>query len=361
MGTRITSSNYKVKVSSSVTVCPRRTKLGGYLLAPANDNKGFATDGNFHLQAEATIDSDLDDMIALGAGWVRLSVDWSQVQAAGVSSFNWTADYAITSAISKGLKVLAAILFTPSFARLPGGNGDYKDAPVAAKYATFCGQAVTHYKALGVRHYEIWNEPNIPGFWYPVDAAHYTDCIQAAYPVMKAADPYCTVITGGLAPAPDSGGSVNPRTFLSSIYSEGGQGYFDGVGMHPYTQPSFPGQTEDWNPWYHMVQMRSTMVAQGDSAKRIWATESGAPTDGDPLAPENFVDEATQAEIIGTGFEVWSSYSWGGDGGDGAPLFVYMHRDLGTAQTTEQNFFGVRDNAGVVKPSASNFTSETYP
>jgi hypothetical protein len=129
--------------------------------------------------------------------------------------------------------------------------------------------------------------------------------LQDAYPKMKFVDPYCQVIVGGLSPAPnDPPNYIDPSTYLTSMYSAGAKNYFDAVGIHPYTQPSIPGAGEDWNTWTKMVNMRATMVAQNDSAKRMWITESGAPTNGD--LPTDYVTEAKHAELGGSGFVVWS-------------------------------------------------------
>jgi polysaccharide biosynthesis protein PslG len=247
------------------------------------------------------------------------------------------------------MKVLGTIVYTPAWARPSGTKATY--GPDPASYALFARRAVRHLSAMGVHTYEVWNEPNLSAFWTPApDARAYTRLLQAAYPAIKAADPRATVLTGGTAPAltdapsgglldflkPGGGTSIGPVEWLGQIYANGGRGFFDAVAHHPYCWPAMPGQVEAWSAWHQMYgsnpSLRSLMVSNGDGAKRIWATEFGAPTDG-PAGTH--VSEATQASMIARAYGVWRGYEWGG------PLFTYSGRDRGTSASTNQNFFGL--------------------
>jgi hypothetical protein len=226
------------------------------------------------------------------------------------------------------------IVFTPSWARPAGTTGHHPPDP--AQYAAFAKVAVQHYSALGVHAYEVWNEPNITNFWETPDAAAYTRVLRAAYPAIKSADPTATVITGGTAPAATNGTNIAPVDFLERIYANGGKGYFDAVGHHPYCWPALPGDAKDWSAWYQMygtaTSLRSVMVDNGDGAKQIWGTEFGAPTSG---PSGSYISEDAQATTLQRAWSLWSSYSWAG------PLMWYAGRDLGTSTTTRENFFGL--------------------
>jgi hypothetical protein len=75
------------------------------------------------------------------------------------------------------------------------------------------------------------------------------------------------------------------------------------------------------------------MTANGDSAKKIWGTEWGAPTGGP--SGSGFVSEAVQAAHITEAYRLFASYPWTG------PLFVYNFHDNGTDTSTKENFFGM--------------------
>jgi hypothetical protein len=297
---------------------------------------GISTGGTIQNQSARKVARDLDVIKEVGSRWVRIDINWAQIQAAGPTSYDWAPiDRVVQGATARGLKVLGLIVYTPAWARAAGTSHRY--GPDPAKYAAFVSEAVKHYAALGVHHYEIWNEANIAGFWEPrPDPAAYTQLLKAAYPAIKAADPQATVISAGTAPSYTDGTNYSPVDFLKAIYDNGGGGYFDAVGHHPYTMPAFPGEAYSWSPWWQMYgtspSLRSVMTDNGDAAKKIWATEYGAPTNG---PPGSYVSEATQANMIQSAYSLWREYDWGG------PLFTYQHRDLGTSRATRENFYGL--------------------
>ena len=88
------------------------------------------------------------------------------------------------------------------------------------------------------------------------------------------------------------------------------------------------------------------MIANGDGAKSIWATEFGAPTcTGDSTC----VSEAQQALTITNAYTLWRTYSWAG------PLISYMYQDTGTDQTNREDFFGFVRYDGTQKPAYAAF------
>src|SRR5262249_47468539 len=139
-------------------------------------------------------------------------------------------------------------------------------------------------------------------------------------------------ITSGMAPATDSPGySLAPATFLKGIYDHGGGGYFDAVGMHPYTAPHAATIEAPWSP---MVQTRDavypTMQSHGDGAKKIWGTESGSTTAGTVGVPES-----QQGPNIVLMLQTWFSHNWAG------PLFIYKLVDNGNDPNNWHDHFGL--------------------
>jgi hypothetical protein len=307
---------------------------------------GIAAGGSLQNEDATTQARDLSLDTAAGARWIRLDINWAQIQNGGPASYNWAPqDALIQRAEAAGLNVLGVILYTPAWARPARTGSNYGPSPSA--YATFASTAVAHYAAMGVHAYEVWNEPNTSNFWAPApDPAAYTALLRAAYVAIKGSDPNATVVTGGTAPAPTNATSYSPVDFLSAIYANGGGGYFDAVGHHPYCAPANPGDAQAWSAWYQMYgtspSLRSVMVANGDGDKKIWATEYGAPTNG-PAG--SFVTQAQQATMITRAYQLFASYPWAG------PLFFYQGRDQGTDTSTRENFYGFLNYDSTPKPS----------
>lgn len=284
----------------------------------------------------------LDSQKAMGAQIVRFDINWTSIQNGGPSSYDWGPFDAVVQGLNaRGMKALGMIAYTPAWAR-PAGTTD-KHAPTnVADYANFCEATARRYAPMGVHAWEVWNEPNLSAFFQPrPDVAKYTAMLKACYARIKAVDPSATVVTGGTAPAPACSTStcstLSPVQFLQGIYANGAAGSFDAVGHHPYSFPYAPSTVADWSAWYQMFgtnpSLRSVMTANGDSAKKIWGTEWGAPTGG--ASGSGFVSESVQAAHISEAYRLFASYPWAG------PLFVYNFHDNGTDANDRENFFGM--------------------
>jgi hypothetical protein len=296
----------------------------------------------------AQLNAELNDLVALHIGWIRIDFDWSVIQPTNSTSYNWTQyDQVIAAANARGIKVLGLIGYTPKWARGLGCTSEACPPANDDAFASFASAVVTRYASKGLHDWEIWNEPNNAAFWKPsANVAAYAELLEAAYPAIKAVDSSAFVITGGLAPETTSGGNIAPLDYLSQLYALGAQGYFDAVGFHPYSYPALPSHFAISNTWSQMgsttPSARSIMMDNGDSDKQVWITEFGAPTGG-PTG--SYVSELTQSEMISQAITLKESYPWAG------PLFIYSYQDLGTDTNTTENFFGIINYEGTMKPS----------
>lgn len=298
-------------------------------------------------ESDAGVAADFDRIHATGATWVRFDFDWSAVQANGRNAWDWSSvDRGVDAAKARGLNVLAVADYTPTWAR-PAGTNDKTPPTNPADYATFVRAAAARYGPLGVRNWEIWNEPNNPQFWGPTpDVAAYTTLLRQSYAAIKAVDPGATVMTGGTSPA---GGADAPLAWLQGIYANGGRSSFDAVAHHPYTgQPYGPSTIAPWNAFQQTLDLHNFMVSQGDANKRIWGTEAGAFTG----TSTNSIDEATQAQFVTQYLQDWNAWS-----SFTGPLFYYSVRDLGTDPTNREDNFGLVHNDGTAKPGLAAVTN----
>ncbi|WP_037139782.1 beta-galactosidase [Rhodococcoides fascians] len=290
---------------------------------------GFSSGAPFLLLDDATLSNELVAGREVGASWVRVVVNWAQIETApGV--FDWgNTDRVVDAARAQGYSVLAVVAGTPAWAQGPIPSLLPGAVPVDPNtYGAFAGAAAAH---LGNRvdSYEVWNEPNIPSFFAPVDAARYVGLLRAAYPAIHTADPGATVLSAGLATTIDTGAwTVAPVTFLQQMYAAGAGGFMDAVALHPYTFP-FTVENDPNGQWAQVDQAYGTMAANGDGGKKIWITELGAPTGNGPMA----VTEEAQATIIGSSLAQASRLPYVG------PVFVHALRDAGAdAFDSEQNY-----------------------
>jgi hypothetical protein len=212
----------------------------------------------------------------LGVGWVRLFMNWKDIEPAQ-GSFNeaFITDYAreVDSYRARGVKVLIVATSSPQWS---SGSLSGIGAPGApSHYAAFIGHVAA---ALpGVAAWEVWNEADGPVFWEngPNPVA-YAALLRAAYPVIKASNPNAIVLSTGLI--------ANDSEFLTQLYDNGAQGSFDAVAVHTDNAclvappDSFYRELDGRIGRYTFTGYREVhhvMELHGDGAKPIWMTELG--------------------------------------------------------------------------------------
>ena len=307
------------------------------------------------------MDSELNDAVQLGVGWVRLDLAWDDIQPVSQSSFNWSAfDRIVTEANARHLSLLPILDYTPGWAR-DSSCGSDKCAPAnPSQFAAFAAAAVSRYAPLGIHTWEIWNEPNITVFWQPApNPTRYVTLLKATSAAIRSIDPGATLVSGGLSPSATTGGNISPVDFLTAFCQQGGQQVVDAIGFHPYSFPVPPSYKADWNAWQQIADTPSNLAgvlaSHGAAGKKIWLTEYGAPTNGPGVgatssdlklgqSPDH-VDEALQATLA-TDSVAMASKSTNIDA-----LFWYSYQDLGTNAGNTENFYGVRRFNGTPKPA----------
>ena len=254
--------------------------------------------------SRAQMDRSVAQLREAGVRWARVNVSWSGGEPDGKGRYNegWLADidHAVRTARAAGIEVLMPISDgVPHWAsadpRKTASSWDKMWQPRSmADYGDFVRYVAARYRPLGVRAFEIWNEPNHPRFWPSgPNPAAYVPMLKAGHAAVKSVDPGATVVLGGL--------SKNDATYLAGIYANGGRAYFDVAAVHPYTGSVSP--TRCWNDasgkpaldaFCSLRNVRDVMVANGDTAKPIWLTEFGWSTSTGSYG----VDEATQARHL---------------------------------------------------------------
>jgi hypothetical protein len=226
----------------------------------------------------------------------------------------------------------------------------------ASAYAQKAQWAAQTFGPQGLYKIELGNEWNLHGFT-PALAVSYQ---KTAYAAIKSVCATCVVISNGLAEwGRYVDGQTNPVRFLELEYAAGLKGSFDELGWHPYLY------NDNWtaaqmlslvDPWSGMAQLgslapsaRALMIANGDGAKKITATEWGAPTDDAGDGFTGGVTPAEQANLMTQGIAWWKQQPWAGD------LIAYEYQDIADSSTDRECHFGLVDYDGTPKPALAAY------
>jgi SH3-like domain-containing protein len=270
----------------------------------------------------------------LGLRWAKWQVPWKDFEGSGPGQRNWPDDV-VNAFNGAGINLMASIVKAPQWAR--GGNPDMSvEGPPADPntYAAFVGAFAARYCGR-VQAIEVWNEQNLHYEWgnERLDAARYVRLLAAAYRAIKAACPSTIVVSG--APTPTGAlppAAVRDTTYLEQMYRAGLRSYSDAIGVHPsgYGNPpdvrfqdlqagnySRPSHVTDPSFYFRntMEQYRNIMVKYGDGGKRLWPTEFGWASSGNPVQGYEYAaynSEQQQGEYIVRAYDIMRNWGWVG-------------------------------------------------
>lgn len=265
----------------------------------------------------------------VGAGWIRIILQWHKIEPSS-GEYDWsTGDNAVQAASAAGLSILMCISGpAPVWAQPPGADPNAVGATPAdpAAFGRIARLIADRYKnAVGA--WEIWNEPNAPEFFTPVDVGRYAAILRQAYVNIHAAAPQSLVMSGGLS---SSNSGIEPVDFVRQLYAAGASDSLDAIALHPYTYP-FSITEDPLNRGAAVAQVHELMAARGEGGKKIWITEYGQATGTSQFA----VSGERQAEIL-VAFLQWAS-SLGYLG----PPFLFTSRDLSPDTSNADFNFGL--------------------
>jgi len=132
---------------------------------------------NAHVPADPILD---DIRHGLGLRWIRVDFDWFRIQPER-SRFDWGAtDRVVERSAELGLEVLATLAYTPPWASSRPARPAAGDPPAETRsWTDFVRAAVERYRG-GVRHFQFWNEPNVPETWNGTMVQYRTAILEPA-------------------------------------------------------------------------------------------------------------------------------------------------------------------------------------
>jgi hypothetical protein len=256
---------------------------------------GMDADGPLMEGEHGTPEEEWDLLAGSGAESVRIAVRWPAIQPfEAMPPYLKTVDTLVLAAASRGLRFLPVVHGTPHWAARNPSKGHASPPKRISDYTRLLRTLIRRYgprgtlwrehpevRALPVRDWQIWNEPNFRDFWskQPFPKT-FIPLMRAAYRTVHRADRGARVILAGMANHSWAG--------LERLYSAGGRGTFDAVALHPFTMK--PENV------IRLIEMaREVMHRHGDRRVPVWVTELAFP------AAKGKVDEPRGLETTQAG------------------------------------------------------------
>ena len=177
-------------------------------------------------------------------------------------------DRLVELARDRGVEILLPLGMSPAWASArPTEPSAYGRPGFAAEPADitdwrhFVESVVARYSGR-IRLFEIWNEPNVTGF-YTGSVEKMVRLCREAYAIIKRDDPDNVVVSPAAA-------TVNGVPWLDAFLSAGGADCFDVVGFHFYVEPGPPEAIPA-----AVDKVKRVLVAHGIDDRPLWNTESG--------------------------------------------------------------------------------------
>jgi hypothetical protein len=223
-----------------------------------------------------------------GFRWMRQEFPWEDIEISAKGDFwdhKWDKDawekydHIVDLAEEYDVQIIARLSNPPAWTRaLTDTIGTRAPPDDIRDYGDFVETVVRRYQGR-IRHYQLWNEPNIYPEWgeQAVDPAAYAALLCEGYRRAKAVDPDVVILSGALAPTIAlTGRDLNDFIFLQRMYDAGAGECFDVMSMQGYSLWSAPTDHR-MRPLvinYGRVEyIRDVMVSNGDAHKPIWISE----------------------------------------------------------------------------------------
>jgi hypothetical protein len=207
----------------------------------------------------------------LGVKWARCQTGWARTEKTkGSFDFTWL-DNVVDSLAKIGVQPWFNLgygnrLYTPKAPNefAVGWAPIWGDEPREA-WVRFVENISDRYRTR-VKHWELWNEPNIPNFWQPEkpNPAEYVELVKLTAPIIRKRVPGCTLIGGAFA-------GTGAMDYFEGCMHAGMGDHVDKISYHPYRARPELNYASDIRAMRSLFNRYKPGVA-------LWQGENGAPS-----------------------------------------------------------------------------------
>lgn len=280
----------------------------------------------------------------LGLNWVRLGLHWMLMEPKEGQFELEAIDRMMALVKDAGLRNITSVVGTPRFASVVAKGDRYEQ--YFDKFPPKDPVLFAHRMVMLAKRYpqvdvwQVWNEPNIPGFWAPkTDPEGYGRLLLASVQGLRATVPAKPIAMAGMAYFSEMTGQNGLM-----IEAMGKLGAFNLdliIAYHPYTATA-EGSEQDGRDFVKRV-VPAHQWLRGAKVKQIWATEWGWSSYDGPIEEQPIVGEQGQADLTLRRLALMAALDYD-------RVFLFTLSDLDKRASVRDQRYGLLRENGEPKP-----------
>ena len=283
----------------------------------------------------------IDRLKALGLEWVRLDLHWDQLEPVENQYQVATLDQLVGNLQSNQLKSVFYLVGSAPFATSAPPGAPYQDQYPPKDPNVFATRmALLSQRYPSVNAWQVWNEPNLLGFWRPVaDPAGFANLLTATAGALRGVDPTKPVVAAGMAFFSEM---PNGQTMFDALGALGVASLNTVISYHPYTQ--LPEGNDPTNLDFIAKTTALNLALRNGGVHTIWSTEWGWSTYPGPKDAQDIITQQGQADYIVRRLALMSAM-------DFDRIFLFTLSDLDQRASVRDQFYGLLDIDANPKPA----------
>ncbi|ROM49441.1 GH39 family glycosyl hydrolase [Pseudomonas rhodesiae] len=296
----------------------------------------------------------IDRLKALGLEWVRLDLHWDQLEPVDGQYRVATLDQLVQKLQDNQLKSVFYLVGSAPFATTAPVGAPYQDQYPPKDPNVFANRMLLlSQRYPSVNAWQVWNEPNLLGFWRPVaDPAGYARLLTITATALRTVNPSKPVVAAGMA---FFGEMPNGQSMLDALGALGVASLNTVISYHPYTQLPEGNDTANLDFVAKTTQLNQTLRNSG--VQTLWSTEWGWSTYKGPKDAQDLISAQTQADYVVRRLALMSALDYD-------RIFLFTLSDLDQRASVRDQSYGLLDIDANPKPvytALKNFLDVSGP
>ncbi|MBO0493756.1 cellulase family glycosylhydrolase [Pseudomonas sp. Marseille-Q1929] len=304
--------------------------------------------------APARYQMQIDRLKALGLQWVRLDLHWDQLEPVENQYQIATLDQLVGKLQDNQLKSVFYLVGSAPFATSAPVGAPYQDQYPPKDPNVFATRmALLSQRYPSVDAWQVWNEPNLLGFWRPVaDPTGFAALLTATAGALRGVNPSKPVVAAGMAFFSEM---PNGQTMFDALGALGVASLNTVISYHPYTQ--LPEGNDPANLDFIAKTSALNTALRNGGVQTLWSTEWGWSTYPGPKDAQDLITQQGQADYVLRRLALMSAM-------DFDKIFLFTLSDLDQRASVRDQYYGLLDidaNPKRVYTALKNFLDFSGP